>query len=581
MRSLLSSLIARGFLTYPAHAQQTLVAPLNQVFLEYVVDSGVQPNVAGHAVSVYQTSLEVEGTTWLRIYFGDVELAEGSFLRLTSLFDGDMQELDADGLAMWQNTSAYFNGDCVHVELVAAPDTARNRLRIQRLAHAPLTGPAVAGGPGISGICGDTDDRVPSFEEWTARLLPAGGTAAVIGEDSCMLSAGHAMSGDMVVQFNVPNSTGGCVPVHPPAAEQFPIVEFLFNSNGPGDDWAVMRAGINGLGEKPFERYGVFRPVTLEVAQPGQVVEATGYGMDLTCVRNQIQQFADGTICETLPDRYTFWVDVTFGNSGSALILNDEVIGIVTHGDCCNQATRITNADIQAALDDMCVFESDTTPLPFFDDFEDVLLRPEFWTGVDGADVWISGINEPSGLISMRLDATNPEGGGDEARSAIMDVTTLDTPKLTYWYEQTGEGDSPEAGDDLLVEYVNSSEVWVELNRHLGSGPDMTDFEFVSIVLPAGANHPGFRVRFNALSTEEGEVDTHHVDDVCVGTDADCPDVSTCPWDCQDEPDGAVSVVDFLALLAQWGGPGSCDFDGNGVGITDFLDLLAFWGPCP
>jgi hypothetical protein len=43
-----------------------------------------------------------------------------------------------------------------------------------------------------------------------------------------------------------------------------------------------------------------------------------------------------------------------------------------------------------------------------------------------------------------------------------------------------------------------------------------------------------------------------------------------------------VSVVDFLALLAQWGQVGaSCDFDDSGVSVTDFLALLANWGPCP
>jgi len=55
---------------------------------------------------------------------------------------------------------------------------------------------------------------------------------------------------------------------------------------------------------------------------------------------------------------------------------------------------------------------------------------------------------------------------------------------------------------------------------------------------------------------------------------------SVCPWDCADF-DGTVGINDFLALLAQWGSPGSCDFDGGGVGIIDFLDLLAHWGPCP
>ncbi|MCZ6543320.1 MAG: hypothetical protein O6768_06610 [Planctomycetota bacterium] len=56
-----------------------------------------------------------------------------------------------------------------------------------------------------------------------------------------------------------------------------------------------------------------------------------------------------------------------------------------------------------------------------------------------------------------------------------------------------------------------------------------------------------------------------------------------CPWDCDggESIDGTVGIVDFLTLLAQWGGPGSCDFDGGGVGINDFLELLANWGPCP
>ncbi len=58
---------------------------------------------------------------------------------------------------------------------------------------------------------------------------------------------------------------------------------------------------------------------------------------------------------------------------------------------------------------------------------------------------------------------------------------------------------------------------------------------------------------------------------------------SPCPWDCDggESTDGTVGITDFLLLLAQWGGPGSCDFDGGGVGINDFLELLANWGPCP
>ncbi len=56
---------------------------------------------------------------------------------------------------------------------------------------------------------------------------------------------------------------------------------------------------------------------------------------------------------------------------------------------------------------------------------------------------------------------------------------------------------------------------------------------------------------------------------------------TSCPWDCEPSPNGDVGINDFLAVLAQWGTPGTCDFDGGGVGINDFLDLLAAWGPCP
>jgi hypothetical protein len=54
-----------------------------------------------------------------------------------------------------------------------------------------------------------------------------------------------------------------------------------------------------------------------------------------------------------------------------------------------------------------------------------------------------------------------------------------------------------------------------------------------------------------------------------------------CLWDCQTTPDGEVNIPDFLKMLAEWGGPGSCDFDGDGVDVNDFLILLGNWGPCP
>ena len=66
-----------------------------------------------------------------------------------------------------------------------------------------------------------------------------------------------------------------------------------------------------------------------------------------------------------------------------------------------------------------------------------------------------------------------------------------------------------------------------------------------------------------------------------------------CPWDCDGSNDGIVSVLDLLALLAQFdpGAPnncngGSCDYNADGcVDIIDVLKFLAHRDPtgmgCP
>jgi len=56
-----------------------------------------------------------------------------------------------------------------------------------------------------------------------------------------------------------------------------------------------------------------------------------------------------------------------------------------------------------------------------------------------------------------------------------------------------------------------------------------------------------------------------------------------CPCDCESPSDLSVGIVDFLALLAQWGGPSPCDCEGTPDGVVDiddFLALLAAWGDC-
>jgi hypothetical protein len=330
-------------------AQTMLDAPQGQM-IPYQQDSGMLANAQDKTVILFKETVHIKEAVWLRVYFGEVELAPGSFVRITSQLDGEVQELDTAGMTMWGNSSAYFNGDTVIVELVAGAGSAENRVVINEVAAQIGAGIAL-GDPGECGICG-TDDRVPSDFDYTARLWPSGCTASIFSENSCVLTAGHCVGGNMVLQFRVPNSTSGCQPVSPPVIEQFPATTVDYNNGGPGNDWGVLEAGLNNAGETPFERYGELRPISTQVAGQGQSCELAGYGADNTCVLTFTQQWDDGYICAVYSNAYEFYVDLRGGNSGSALLRNHQIIGIATHCPCCNVATRVDRPDLADAIEE-------------------------------------------------------------------------------------------------------------------------------------------------------------------------------------------------------------------------------------
>jgi len=336
-------------LAAPAFAQMTLDRPLEEP-TPYLRDSGAISNISSLARTVHEETVVVDQAAWVRIYFGDVMLGNGSFLRLTSELDGAVQELDADAMAAWENSSAYFNGESVLVELVAGPKTIGNRLVIAEVAwEASAAIPA-----GSCGICGP-DDRVPSDVDYAARLLPAGCSSAVYNTDSCMVTAGHCISGGMVVQFKVPASSSNCSLNHPPPTEQFPISQFAFTNGGVGNDWGVMVAGTNNLGEKPYERYGELRPIATTPPATNDSLTIWGYGIDDQCVRTQVQQTSGGNVTGVGSNFFNHNVDATFGNSGSSIMRNgEEILGIVTHCPCPNWATRIDHPAFLAARESLC-----------------------------------------------------------------------------------------------------------------------------------------------------------------------------------------------------------------------------------
>lgn len=91
------------------------------------------------------------------------------------------------------------------------------------------------------------------------------------------------------------------------------------------------------------------------------------------------------------------------------------------------------------------------------------------------------------------------------------------TGSITYWIKSGTTTDrDPETGEDLVVEYLNSSGTWTALATYAGSAAAGTVYSGTH-VLPADAKHANFRLRFRHLNASGYDLDYWHVDDVCVG----------------------------------------------------------------
>ena len=149
--------------------------------------------------------------------------------------------------------------------------------------------------------------------------------------------------------------------------------------------------------------------------------------------------------------------------------------------------------------------------LPFYEAFPTLSFASSNWALVDDAAIDTVGIGEPSAPYSARFNG-NPDGG-DELRSVVFNLAGETQVELSYFYQRKGGGNSTESGDDLIVEYKNASEAWVELERQLGSGSSMSTFAERVIDLPEQAMHASFQFRFTNSATA-GAYDDWFVDDI-------------------------------------------------------------------
>ncbi|HEX2395380.1 MAG TPA: T9SS type A sorting domain-containing protein [Bacteroidales bacterium] len=182
--------------------------------------------------------------------------------------------------------------------------------------------------------------------------------------------------------------------------------------------------------------------------------------------------------------------------------------------------------------------------LPFFEDFStsSILPDPDKWTD---QYVYINnsfGLNPPSVTVAT-FDAIDQNGNvyairgttvsSDTLTSVEFDLSvyqgTMDTVRLSFFYQCGGHGEVPEFGDLLVLEYYHPQDsVWNE--AWSVEGGDTTAFTQVILKVPEEYYLNGFRFRFRnytSLSAEDvngGEgalsnADCWNIDYILMNTD--------------------------------------------------------------
>ncbi len=527
-----------------ADAQEAVTAPMGGDVMEARIDSGMIQATGRETEQVlFQSHVHEPGAAWIRLQFDDVRLPGShnsgteSVLRLTSMLDGAVQELDAIELLQWQNSSAYFNGDTVLIEVVNRGTPGIHHFRMSEFIAGPDAGvPAEV----QRSICLGTDDRELSNDPRVARIAPIGCTGWIIDDcNNCFLTAGHCTgSGSQVVQFNVPlsNPNGSWNNPHPD--DQYPIDQSSMQSNGGqgvGNDWAYFGAFPNSnTGLRPVEAQGSSFQLIAPPPVSGQPIRITGYGTVSSPVPgtwNSVQKTHVGPFAIRNGNRIGYTTDTTGGNSGSPVILEStgQAIGIHTHGGCnsgggANNGTSYLNPGLQDALANpqgICCAGEPEPPSPFS------LLSP-----ADGAE----GIER------------NPVVRWEAAENT--------------WYYRISMADNPEFVNAVVDGFTTA-------NTQINLPPNYLD------------EGTTYYWQVEALATN-GLI---RMGDPALATFTTVGSLLPCPGD--TDGSGSIDLADLNAVLAAFGttGEGVLPGDADGNGSVDLADLnlvlAAFGSDCP
>lgn len=373
------------------------------------LDTGTHFATGERAVPVWETTVQVEGTAWLRLVFGDTDVGRHSFVEVESVLDGAVHRMTSRELEKWSDHTAYFNGDMLVVRLWVDPRDGVASAVLDRAIGGVADAPQET-------ICGTADDRVRVTDDRVGRLamVPNAYCTAWRCVNGAVVTAGHCVDFDpdgfgpglpdgshdltgAVVQFNVPSSTSSGIEQHPPVEDQFPFDstiaprwEFDGEGMGLGKDWAVFAVTENNIGQVMHERYGFPLRVSRELPASNDDVTIRGHGIDDRPAGSGGGRNSDSETLQTDTGGFngenssgtSIWlryrVDTEGANSGSPVLYTTGgqriAIGVHTNGGCGvligtnNTGTSMEKNALEAALnlwlDTAVEFVDDGHPLP-------------------------------------------------------------------------------------------------------------------------------------------------------------------------------------------------------------------------
>ncbi|MDY6980574.1 MAG: LamG domain-containing protein [Pseudomonadota bacterium] len=161
----------------------------------------------------------------------------------------------------------------------------------------------------------------------------------------------------------------------------------------------------------------------------------------------------------------------------------------------------------------------------------DVLFSDDFERNSLGGD-WNASSNQLTGISNQTSNSGSrsmyTHGGTVTVTTrSTFDLSSVGGAELSVWVRRGDDAfsENPENNEDLIIEYLNASNNWIQLAQYLG---DDTPGQIYTptFTLQSDALHANFQIRFRQTGGSGNNWDYYHIDDVVLTETAATPSLS-------------------------------------------------------